>query len=166
MLVLGWISLLVLILLALFAVANWTVLTAPASLNFLAFTVEGPLGLILLGVALALVALFAIYALSLRSSALFESRRHTKELEAQRKLAYDAETSRYIALGTHIDEQFAHVRSALDATREELLRRVDALEKSVAQSLSDTTNSLSACVGEVDDKLDRLAPQSGNARQP
>ena len=44
---LGWIALIGLVLLALFAVANWSLLTAPATLNFLVY-------LIVFGVPLSL----------------------------------------------------------------------------------------------------------------
>jgi uncharacterized integral membrane protein len=155
--VLAWIALAGLVLLAFFAIANWSVLTAPASLNFLAFNIQGPLGLILLAATLVFVALFAVYVLSLRTSTLVETRRHKRELEAQRTLADNAEASRYTALGTRLDEELARVRAAIDQTRMELLRRADALEQSLLKSLDEATNSLSAYLGEVDEKLNRLS---------
>jgi len=50
--VLGAVILVALFLLAGFTLANWSVLTAPTLLSFVAFHVEGPLGVILLGVTL------------------------------------------------------------------------------------------------------------------
>lgn len=160
--ILAWLGLAGLFVLALFAVANWSLLTASASLNFLAFTVQGPLGLILLTANLVFFAIFAVYALSLRTSALVETRRHFRDLEAQRELADKAEASRYTLLVTRIDEEFARTRTTVDEVRAELLRRADSLEQSMLKSVSENANSLSACVGEVDDKLDRLASRPGN----
>ncbi|WP_296749449.1 LapA family protein [Thiobacillus sp.] len=72
-----------LLLLAVFTLVNWSVLSAPATLSFIAFSVEGPLGVILLGAMLFLVVLFVVYALTLRTQMLVESRRHNQELQAQ-----------------------------------------------------------------------------------
>lgn len=133
--ILLWLLAIGLLLLLMFAIANWGLLTAPASLSFLLFTVEGPLGMILLGATLVLTALAGVYALSLRTAMLVDMRRHTKELEVQRVLADSAEASRFT----------------------ELRARIDALEMKLLDALEETANSLSACVGEVDEKLDRLA---------
>src|SRR5687767_12515226 len=113
-----------LVLLLMFAIANWSLLTAPASLSFLLFTVEGPLGMILLGATLVLTALAGVYVLSLRTTMLMEMRRHTKELEAQRALADSAEASRFT----------------------ELRARIDALEGKLLEALGEATSSLSAYV--------------------
>jgi hypothetical protein len=60
----GIIILLALFLLSVFTLANWAVLSASSTLSFIVFDVEGPLGVILLGAMLALVALFVVYALT------------------------------------------------------------------------------------------------------
>src|SRR5690242_8909162 len=98
--VFGWILLVALVLLAAFTMANWSLFVAPATLDFIVFSVQGPLGLVLLGVTFVFIALFALYALSLRAGALVDERRRTKELEAQRALADNAEASRFTALKT------------------------------------------------------------------
>jgi len=131
-----------LLLLALFTLANWSVLTASTTLSFVAFDVEGPLGVIMLGVTLALVALLVLYAMALRTTMLMESRRLNQELLAQRKLAESAESSRIDALRTLIDA------------------RMDEAEQSMKLALHETTNSLAALVGEMEDKLDRALARS------
>lgn len=158
----GWITLIALVLLALFAAANWILLIAPATLNFLVFTVQGPLGLILLGAALVFAALSAIYALSLRTSAFVETWRHVKELEVQRKLAEEADASRFTALGAKLEQEFTSMRTAIDEGRAETQRHADSLGQSLLKSLDETANALFAHVGEVDDKLDRLATSLGH----
>jgi len=133
-----------LFLLSVFTLANWSVLTEPTTLSFVAFDVEGPLGVILLGVTLVLVALFVLYALMLRTNMLMESRRHNQELQAQRKLAESAETSRFNALHTQVDA------------------RMDAAEQSLKLAINEAANSLAALVGEMDDKVDRALARGGN----
>ncbi len=155
--VLGWFVLLAVLLLAFFAIANWSLITAPASLNLLAFHVQAPLGLILFGATLLFAALFALYVLSLRTAALIDARRHMRELEVQRELADEAEASRFTALSRQVDEELARTRAELDRARQEILQRTDVLEQKLVQSLSETSNTLSAYVGELDDKLDRLS---------
>jgi uncharacterized integral membrane protein len=163
---LGWIILGALVLLAFFAVANWSLLTAPATLDFLAFTVQGPLGLIMVGVTIGFAALFGIYALSLRTSALVETRRHTRELQAQRDLADKAEASRFTALGASLEQEFARVRGLIEECRTEARQHALSVEASLKNALSETANELFAHIGEVDDKLDRLAPGTSAGPRP
>ncbi|OZA26098.1 MAG: hypothetical protein B7X91_10770 [Hydrogenophilales bacterium 17-64-11] len=155
---LGIVILVVLLLLAVFSLANWSVLSSPATLSFIVFDVEGPLGVILLGAMLIVVGLFILYALALRTNMLIESRHHNQELQAQRKLAETAEASRLIELRTQIEREFADVR----ATVRELSEQIDRNEQSVKQSLDEAANGLAALVAEADDKIDRaLARNTG-----
>ena len=156
--ILGAIILAALFVLAVFALANWSVLTAPTTLSFLVFDIEGPLGIILLGITLVLVALFALYALTLRTNMLMESRRHNQELLAQRKLAESAETSRISELKTQIERESAQLRGVIGETD----ARIDKVEQAMKQSLEETANGLAALVGEMDDKLDRVLARGGN----
>jgi uncharacterized integral membrane protein len=163
---LGWIIVVALVLLAFFAIANWGLLTAPATLDFLAFTVQGPLGLILFGATLAFAALFAIYALSLRASTLVETRRHTRELQIQRDLADKAEASRFTALGTTVEQEFSRVRALIEESRAEARQQALDVETSLKRALSETANELFAHIGEIDEKLDRLSPGNVASRAP
>ena len=140
-----------LLLLAVFTLVNWAVLSAPATLSFIAFSVEGPLGVILLGAMLILVVLFVVYALTLRTQMLVESRRHNQELQAQRKLAEAAEASRLAELRAQLEGDFARLRGAIGELDGQMARHEDALRR----SLDEAANGLAAMVGEVDDKLDR-----------
>jgi uncharacterized integral membrane protein len=157
---LGVVILVVLLLLAVFSLANWAVLSAPATLSFIVFDIEGPLGVILLGGMLVLVVLFVLYALTLRTNMLMESRRHNQELQAQRKLAETAEASRLSELRPQIEREFADVR----ATVGEISGQMDQNAQSMKQSLDEAANGLAALVGEMDDKIDRaLARNAGES---
>lgn len=156
--ILLWLLALGCMLLAMFALANWTLLAAPAALNFLVFTVEGPLGIILFAATIVLVALCIAYVLWLRTATLVEMRRQARELDTQRALASSAETSRLTELRAHMDAESERQRALAREAQAAIVARLEALERTLLDSLGETSNSLAACVGEVDDKLDRLSP--------
>lgn len=147
-------------LLAVFTLANWSVLVAPTTLSFVVFELQGPLGVILLAAMLVLLALFVLYALALRTRMLMESRRQQQELQALRKLADSAETSRFDALRALVERENAALRDALGGVE----ARLDRSAQTVRQSLEESANGLAALVGEMDDKIDRaLARAEPNA---
>ncbi len=133
--ILGAAILVGLALLALFVSLNWSALTAPTALSFAVTTVDAPLGLLLVGVALGLALLFLAYVVMQRTAMLMESRRHAQELKALRELAERAEASRLSELRLQLEREFAQLRTAIEQS----------------------ANGLAASVGELDDKLDRAA---------
>jgi ABC-type multidrug transport system fused ATPase/permease subunit len=143
-----------LILLGLFTILNWEVLAAPSPLSFIVFDVTAPAGLLLLGFVLLLIALFTLYAMALRGTMLVESRRHTRELDAQRKLAEQAEASRLQELRSRIDEGFAQLRVENDSTRTALGGQLDDAVRALRQEVEETGQGLAAHIGEIEDKLD------------
>lgn len=100
----GIVVLFALILLFIFAAVNWAALTAASSLSFLFFRVDAPLGVVLLGFALAFALLLLGYAAVQRTAMLVEARRHAQETKALRELAESAEASRLAALRTQLEE--------------------------------------------------------------
>lgn len=136
--VLGILILIVLALIGAFALINWSALAMPVTLSLLVSSVDMPLGMILLAALALLVVLFGLYVLMLRTAMHAESRRLAQQLAAQRELADKAEASRFTELSAHLDREVAGLR----------------------QAIAESTNSLSACIGEVDDKLDRALPRS------
>jgi uncharacterized integral membrane protein len=148
---LGAVILAALFLLAAFTLANWSVLSASSTLSFIAFDVEAPLGVILLGAMLVILALFVLYALALRTRMLMESRRHNQELQAQRTLAETAEASRLSELRAQMEREFAQLRAAIG----QMEGLMDRHEQSMKQALDEATNGLAALVAEMDDKIDR-----------
>lgn len=154
--ILGPIILAALLLLTLFALANWATLTASTAISFVVFDTQGPLGVILLGVTLVLVGLFALYALSMRTSMLMESRRHNHEMQTQRKLAESAEASRLKTLREQMEHEFIQMRQLIEQSGE----RVTATEQSLRSSLEEAANGLAANLGEIEDKLDRALTEA------
>jgi uncharacterized integral membrane protein len=147
---------LALLALALFAMLNWTAFSAPTALSIGFTEVQAPLGMIMLTVAAVLTVLFLLYIFVQQASAMMESRRTTKELNAQRELADKAEASRLSELRTFLDAELRKLEAQGAAGTRELSARIDALQLQMQDKLAESTRILSAYVGEVDDKLDRM----------
>lgn len=146
--------LVLLALLAVFAVVNWAIFITPTRLSLVFTSVEAPLGLVMLGFTALLTIVFLGYIMYVQVTALSASRRHTEELRGQRELADKAESSRFTELRQYLEQEL-----------EALRRSQRESEGRLKDELTAATNTLSACVGEVDDKLDRIAPTPPE-RQP
>jgi uncharacterized integral membrane protein len=145
-------------LLALFSLANWPLLTTSSALSLVFVQVSGPLGLVLLCFTLALVGLLVLYVLSQRTRMLMESRRHNRELEAQRKLAESAEASRVRELRERMELGFGELQAAIEKSSE----RTATAEQVLRGAFDETANGLAAHLGEMEEKLDRALTGSTN----
>jgi len=141
--------------LALFTAVNWNAFIAPTTLSLVFATIEAPLGLILLGVVVLLAALFLLYVVYLQSSGLFETRRHARELHAQRELAEHAESSRLHDLRAFLETQLQALERQNEQHKTELTARLDQLEDNMRSSIEQCQNSLAAHMAEIDDRLER-----------
>jgi len=95
---------LLLALLAMFVIVNWSAFMAPTTLSLLVGSIEAPLGLLMLMITALLGVVFLAYVVWLQTSVLLESRRQNRELATQRQLAEAAEASRFTELSAHIDQ--------------------------------------------------------------
>jgi len=145
----------VLILIGLLAALNWSAFTAPTSLWLIVGTVEAPLGLLMLLVIALLTVLFLVFIVYLQASVLLESRRYAKELQAQRELADRAEASRFTELRQFLETELAALRATHQSSVQSVSARIDLAERTLRDDMEQAANSLSAHVGEVEDKLDR-----------
>jgi uncharacterized integral membrane protein len=141
--------LLVIALIAGFAAINWPAFTTPTTLSLGMSTIEAPLGLAMLGLVVFITLAFAIYVAVWQASILMETRRHAKELQAQRALADQAEASR-----------FTELRGVLHAEMDQLEQRIAATQESLRTEIRESANSLAAMLGEIDDRAPpRLPPR-------
>lgn len=143
-------TLLILLFIALiagFAALNWAAFNTPVPLSLGVATVEAPLGLLMLGLVVAVALAFLAYVALFQGRLLLENRRHAKELQAQRQLADQAEASR-----------FTELRALLQA---EVVR----LEGALRGEIRDSANSLAAMIGELDERVSG-APRGGTGRIP
>ena len=133
----------ILVLVAIFTAQNWGTFITPTELS-LGFTVATvPLGLILLGFLALITLLFLAFVVYLQTSALLETRRYSKELQASRELADKAEASR-----------FTELRTALEAERLTVIARIDQVRGELQTSIEQSGNTLAAYIGELEDRLD------------
>jgi len=146
--------LVLLALLAVFAVVNWGTFISPTELSLVFTRVEAPLGLIMLGFTALLTVVFLGYVMFVQMSALSASRKHSEELRHQRELADRAEASRFTELRQFLAGELEGLRqSQLDS------------EGRLRDELASTANSLAASIGELDERVERMAPTPPE-RQP
>ncbi|WP_243029053.1 DNA cytosine methyltransferase [Thermus albus] len=147
-------ALFVLLLLVLFSWLNWGEVTKPTSLSLGLTRVEAPLGLVLV-VALGVVSLlYLIFTIGLETAALLEVRRYARELLHYKKLAEEAEQSRYTELRRYLEEE---LKRLAEVEKEE----IRALEARLAEILEKHGNTLAAYIGELEDQVLRLLQERG-----
>jgi hypothetical protein len=134
-----------------FSIANWGVIMAPTDLSLLVATVRAPLGLLLLGLVLLVTVLFLGFLVYLQTTVLIESRRQARELDAQRQLADQAEASRFTDLRGFVEQELKGVVARIDRSEQELKGAVER-----------TGNTLSAYIGELEDRLERRESGAGS----
>ena len=144
----------VLVLIVVFSALNWTAFIAPTVLSLGFTSVEAPLGLILLGIVAVLTLLFLVYITYLQSTVLLESRRHARELQLQRDLAEQAETSRFSQLRTLTETELQKLAGDIEQSKSLLLTRLDQIERDLRAALEQTGNSLAAYIGQIEDRFD------------
>jgi uncharacterized integral membrane protein len=155
---------LALALLAAFAMLNWTAFITPTTLSVGFTTVQAPLGLIML-IATGLVSgLFVVYIVVQQAGVILEARRNAKELKAHRELADKAEASRFTELRSFIEGELRRIETQDATAARELGARVEQAKQDLLETLAESTRTLSAYVGEVDDKLDRLSRPAATPR--
>ena len=146
---------LALVAIGVFAALNWAAIMAPTELSLGFAQVQAPLGIVMLGISALLCALFIVYLLFQQAGALLEARRYAKEMKAQRELAERAEASRVAELRSFLEAEIRRLESQGAAGAHETAARIDQLGSSLGDKLDESTRTLSAYIGEVEDKLDR-----------
>ena len=128
------------------AFLNWDTLATPVPMSLGVTTVEAPLGAVMLALTMVLGVLFIAYVLWLQGSVLLETRRHGKEMQAQRELADKAEASRFTEMKAFLQSQSKETHSALMA-------RIETLESRLLARANESDNTTAAYVGQVENQL-------------
>jgi len=142
-------------LLIIFAVINRSAFMSQTTLSVGFTTVEAPLGLILLGIAGLLTLVFLIYLVYLQSSALLESRRYARELQAERDIAEQAEASRFNQLRAFLESEIRKLANQNEESRATVLARLNQLDRDLRSTVEQSGNTLAAYIGEIDDRVER-----------
>ena len=106
----AWIAVIVVLGLA---ALNLKTLSTPAPLDLLVGNIEAPLGLVMLGLAGVLAAIFFIATLQNQVGSLMETRKLLKEIQRVQALADEAEASRMETLRQMIANEFRLVNERL-----------------------------------------------------
>lgn len=147
--------LLLLVVIGAFATLNWGVFLSPTDLSLGFTTVNMPLGLIMLGLLAVVTTLFLAFVVYLQGSVLFEARRHSRELHANRELADRAEASRFTELRAFLEEELAKQSIQNGDAKDTLLARIDKLELEFRSFMEQSGNTLAAYIGELEDRLEK-----------
>ena len=138
-----------------FALLNWSVFTAPTTLSIGFASFEAPLGLILLGAIAALTLLSLIYLVYLQAKALMESRQYSRELKTQRELADRAEESRFTQLRSSLESDLRQLTNQMTESNAAMVSRLEGLDRDLRSAIEQSTNSLAADVVEIEDRLEQ-----------
>lgn len=111
-----------------FVGVNWHAMNTPTDLSLIVAQIHAPLGLIMLGLLVGVSAVFVAIIAYMQGAVLAETRRHAKELAAQRDLADKAEASRFTDLRAYLDQEMARMSETLNNVSRETLSRVDRAE--------------------------------------
>lgn len=149
------IALVALVALVIFAAINWQAIIAPVSLSLLFGNVEAPLGLILLAVTGLLALLFLGFVVYMQSSTLVIRRKLNKEVEDQRKLANEAEASRFTELRTYLESELQALKAHGSEVHEKVETRLSEIQTVLKGVVEESGTSLSAYIGELGDRLDK-----------
>jgi len=142
--------------LGVFAALNWTAFITPTTLSLGFAEVNAPLGLIMLIATGVVAALFLLYIVFQQAGVIMETRRYTKELKSQRDLADSAESSRFTELRGFLQAELQRIEAQNAAAQRETGARIDRLEQGLMDKQAEAGRSLSAYLGEIEDKLDRV----------
>ena len=147
--------LIVLVAISTFAALNWNAFITPTTLSLGVTTIQAPLGLIMIGLVAFITTLFLIFVIYLQTSVFLEARRHARELQTNRELADKAETSRFTELRTVLEVELKK-QANLDAeSRAAVLARLDQLDHDLRSVIEQSENTLSAYIGELEDRLEK-----------
>ncbi len=138
-----------------FAVLNWSAFMAPTTLSLGVANVQAPLGLVLLGMLVFLVVLSLAFVVYLQTSVLLDTRRNARELQACQELAEKAEVSRFTELRGFLDVALKKQAEREGELRAAMLARLDQLDRDLQSRIEQSENTVSAYIGELDDRLEK-----------
>lgn len=153
--ILNVIILIVFVGLIIFAASNWNAIITPIPLSLVFMETNAPLGLILLAITGLLALLFLGFVVYMQSSTLMLRKRLNKELEAQRKLADEAEASRFTELRTYLEAELQQLSNQNTELYQKSANRIAELETAIKATVVETGSTLTAYIGELEDRLEK-----------
>lgn len=138
-----------------FAVLNWNIFITPTQFSLGFTTAQIPLGLVMLGLLAFLAVLFLVFLLYRETSALLEARRHSRELQASRKLAEQAEASRFTELRNFLEAEILKLTNLHTESESKAVAKIEQVENNLRVTIEQAGNTLAAYIGELEDRLEK-----------
>jgi len=149
--------LLLIAVMAVFAWRNWAVFSEQKTLSLIFTEFSAPFGIVMLCIMAVLVVIYFLYTVGLEAAALLEVKRYARELLAARKLADEAEASRFSELKRWLEGELASLKAqgpvGLEARLWEIVERIDRVEQELREDIERAGNTLAAYIGELEDQL-------------
>lgn len=144
-------------LMAIFAWRNWGVFTESRPLSLIFTQVQAPFGIVMLVILAVLVIVYFLYTVALETAALLEVKRYARELLQTRKLADDAEASRFAELKKWLEAELGGIKAVqsggLEAKLKEVVARIDKAETELRDDIEKSGNTIAAYIGELEDQI-------------
>lgn len=131
----GIVITLIVVLLALFTVLNWAALASPQPVNLVFFTVQAPLGLALILLAVGLCFVFLLFSLFRRAAQLRQVAGLERALEGERKLNQQKRSAELEALEARLGERFGGLEASFKNALGEHYGRLEAGERAQAERM-------------------------------
>ncbi len=97
-----------------------------------------------------LAALFLMYVVYLQSTVILEARRNARQLQAQRRLADEAEASRFTELRAFLEDRISKIEGKVAQLQFAVESRLDRLDTDLRATIEQTDTVLSGYIGEVE----------------
>ncbi len=144
-------------LMAIFAWRNWAVFSEEKTLSLFFTQVTAPFGIVMLSIMAVLVVVYFMYTVGLETAALLEVKKYARELLSTRKLADEAEASRFSDLKKWLEGELESIRAqspaGLETRLQQVLERIDRVEHELREDIEKAGNTLAAYIGELEDQL-------------
>ncbi|AOW12278.1 hypothetical protein LPB72_15090 [Hydrogenophaga crassostreae] len=141
-----------------FVALNFDAVMQTTELDLGMAQIQAPLGLVMLGLLVAMFAVFLIALLFFQTSHAIEVRRITKDANEQRHLADKAEASRFNELREYLKAELQKTAERDAVLNDKLAQKMDLVRSSLVETIESTGNGLNANLGQIEDRLERQQP--------
>lgn len=146
------------VLISAFVALNIESILQPTTLYLGVADVQAPLGLVMLGMLVAVLLVFLLALVYVQTMHLMEVRRITREADQQRTLADKAEASRFTELREFLRTEMQSVAARDAELNGRISLKLDSVQAALSTSIEQTGNGISASLGEIEDRLERQLP--------
>lgn len=159
--------LLVLILMAVFLIINWTALSTVMTVNLVYTEIQAPLGAIVVGSFVALTLILLVYMVWQQASVTMELRSAYKEARSAREVADHAEKSRFQESNRLMGERLEKLEALVTTRSDEMLscvqkqttrldERIDEMERNLKNYAEDGQKRQDAAIDQINKDLNIL----------